>query len=175
MTPHELHKLMEDVFYKEVSQLRKQGQEEYASSNDAFSNFKEQGKELGMDPKVILWVHAMKHKSGIASYLKGVKSQRENVRGRINDLIVYLFILRGLLDEEEDEKEKEVLRKKRAEWSGKGIFYTEAETREYHKTGEWPHELAERTLGIGKRPEIGIRLEDEEEKPKTNQEEPPPL
>ena len=105
MTSYELHNLMKDVFNEEIMLLRKQGQEEYASGSDAFYNFKKQGEELDMDPKIVLWVHAMKHKSGIDSYLRGVKSQREDVRGRINDLIVYLFILRGII-EDEDSQEK---------------------------------------------------------------------
>ena len=103
----DLDTLMRRVFREEILDLSRQGQKEYASNNDAFSNFKEQGEELGLDPKVILWVHAMKHKSGIASYLKGVKSQREDVRGRINDLIVYLFILRGIIEEEDSQKKME--------------------------------------------------------------------
>ena len=103
MDQYKLHNLVQDIFDNEIWNLLKRGQEEYASSNDAFSNFKRQGKELDMDPKIVLWIHAMKHKSGIASYLKGVKSQREDVRGRINDLIVYLLILRGIIDEESAE------------------------------------------------------------------------
>ena len=106
MNSLDLDTLIMRVFRDEIRNLCRQGQREYASSDDAFSNFKEQGKELDLDPKLTLWVHAMKHKNGIASYLKGVKSQREGVRGRINDLIVYLFMLRGLLEEEELEPEQ---------------------------------------------------------------------
>ena len=107
MTPVDLDKLMRKVFGNEIMPTRQSGQKEYASDKDAFSNFKDQGKELDLDPKIVLWVHAMKHKSGIANYLRGVKSQREDVRGRINDLIVYMFILRGIIEEEyEEEKSK---------------------------------------------------------------------
>ena len=112
MTPLALHDLMQDVFNTEIMTTRQSGQEEYASDEDAFSNFKAQGEELGLNPKIVLWVHAMKHKSGIASYLRGVKSQREDVRGRINDLIVYMFLLRGILDEEDGEKREEAMRDK---------------------------------------------------------------
>tara|TARA_Y100001938_G_scaffold144099_1_gene218121 strand:+ start:2646 stop:2765 length:120 start_codon:yes stop_codon:yes gene_type:complete len=38
------------------------------------------------------------------SYIKGYKSQREDVRGRITDIIVYLMLLWGMI--EEDEKGK---------------------------------------------------------------------
>ena len=159
MEPSELYNLTQDVLDHEIWSLLKQGQEEYASNSDAFSNFKGQGKELDMDPKVVLWIHAMKHKSGIANYLKGVKSQREGVRERINDLIVYLLILRGIIEEEEEN-----LRKRMDYDKGKGIFYSEAETREYLRTGKWPHESVGRT-----------DKKDEKEKPKTDQEESAPL
>ena len=102
MTPADLDKLMQEVFDNEIMTTQQSGQKEYASDEDAFSNFKDQGEELGLDPKIVLWVHAMKHKSGIANYLRGVKSQGEDVRGRINDLIVYLFILRRMIEEEEE-------------------------------------------------------------------------
>ena len=53
-----------------------------------------------MDRKKVLWVFALKHRDGIASFLKGHVSQREDVCGRINDFIVYLFILRGMIEED---------------------------------------------------------------------------
>ena len=122
MTPYELHNLMQDVFEKEIMALRKQGQQEYASSDDAFSNFKDEGKELHLDPEVVLWVHAMKHKSGIASHIRGVTSQREDVRGRINDLIVYLFLLRGLIDEKEEERRREDERRKQTKEQAEVVY-----------------------------------------------------
>lgn len=103
MHPDKLHKLMREVFHNEILDLRKQGQKEYASDEDAFANFKLEAKECGVDLKIVLWIYAMKHKRGIASFIRGHKSQREGVRGRINDLIVYLFLLRGIIDEEEKE------------------------------------------------------------------------
>ena len=174
MTSYELHNLMQDVFDKEILDLYKKGQEEYASNSDAFSNFKEQVEELGLDPKVILWVHAMKHKSGIASYLKGVKSQREDVRGRISDLIVYLFLLRGMIEEEDEnelkKKREKGLKERRAEGMRKGIFYTKSEEEEYLATGKWPHELKD----LDELEDRGEQKEEkhEEEKPKTDQEKP---
>lgn len=55
---------------------------------------------MGLDRKQVLWVYAMKHKDGIASFLKGHTSQREDVRGRINDFIVYLLLLYAMVNEE---------------------------------------------------------------------------
>ena len=45
MTLTGLHELMQDIFDNEIMNLCKRGQEEYASSNDSFSNFKAAGKD----------------------------------------------------------------------------------------------------------------------------------
>ena len=45
--------------------------------------------------------YMLKHVDGIAAYVKGHKSQREDVRGRITDCIVYLMLLWGMIEEED--------------------------------------------------------------------------
>jgi hypothetical protein len=99
MTQEQVQKVMETVF-EECRQLRGAGQLEYAHNGEnAFANFERAGRDLDLEREKVLWIFAMKHRDGIASYLKGHTSQREDVRGRINDLIVYLVLLRGMLDE----------------------------------------------------------------------------
>lgn len=102
MTQGEMQKVMDSVFL-ECQNLRDAGQKEYAhKTSNAFANFERVADDLDLDRKAILWTFAMKHRDGIASYIKGHKSQREDVRGRINDLVVYLCLLRGMIDEEEN-------------------------------------------------------------------------
>ncbi len=99
MTQEQMQKVMETVF-EECRALRGAGQLEYAHKGEnAFANFERAGRDLDLEREKVLWIFAMKHRDGIASYLKGHTSQREDVRGRINDLIVYLVLLRGMLDE----------------------------------------------------------------------------
>jgi hypothetical protein len=96
--------LMERIF-EQCHTFRNAGQEEYAhDDSDAFANFKRGASEFGdrITPLHVLWIYAMKHKDGIASYINGHTSQREDVRGRIADLIVYLCLLWGLVDEKEE-------------------------------------------------------------------------
>ena len=45
-------------------------------------------------------VYLMKHIDGINAWVKGHKSQREEVTGRIKDAIVYLCLLWGMANEE---------------------------------------------------------------------------
>ena len=93
--------LAHQVFSTEIMALREAGQKEYAhDEGNAFANFVRAGEDLGLDSKHVLWIFAMKHRDGIVAWLRGHHSQREDVRGRINDLIVYLFILRGMIDAE---------------------------------------------------------------------------
>jgi len=96
-----MSKKMNEVF-GECRKLREQGQKEYAHKVDnSFRNFEALASELELDRKFVLWIYFRKHVDGIKAYITGHKSQREDVRGRINDAIVYLCLLRGMLDEEE--------------------------------------------------------------------------
>ena len=82
--------------------VRAAGQKEYArKSKNAFANFERVGDNLGIDKKEVLLVYLLKHIDGICSYVKGHKSQREDVRGRITDVIVYLCLLWGMVEEDD--------------------------------------------------------------------------
>ncbi len=88
------------IFDNEIMALRDAGQKEYAHDDSSpFANFERAAADTGLRREQVLWIFAMKHKDGIAAALKGHTSQREAVRGRINDLIVYLLLYRGMLNE----------------------------------------------------------------------------
>ena len=97
----QMQQTMYNVF-NECDALRDAGQKEYAGEGaDAFANFNRLALDLRLDRKQILAVYAKKHWDGIISFINGHTSQREDVRGRINDMIVYLCLLRGMVDEEQ--------------------------------------------------------------------------
>lgn len=108
MKKEDMAALMQRVFVGEIMALRKAGQSEYAHGleDDAFNNFKRVAADLNLDMKEVLWIYARKHIDGIIAHIAGHHSQRENVRGRINDLIVYLFLLRGMVEEEDEQEER---------------------------------------------------------------------
>lgn len=85
--------------WMDVMELRKQGNKEYAHSEDTLANFKRVAERTGITPEQVLMVYAEKHIDGIHSYISGHKSQREGVIGRINDLVVYMGLLRCLIEE----------------------------------------------------------------------------
>jgi len=100
MTHKEMHKLM-DTIIEEVTLTRDQGQKEYAhDEKDVFANFNRVANLLEEDRKKVLMTYMLKHVDGIAAYVKGHKSQREDVTGRITDCMVYLMLLWGMIEEE---------------------------------------------------------------------------
>ena len=68
-----------------------------------FANFERVGNSLDISREKALTVYLLKHIDGVMAYLKGHRSQREDVRGRIKDAIVYLMLLWAMV-EERDEK-----------------------------------------------------------------------
>jgi hypothetical protein len=99
MTFTEFDKLLDKMIEEEREIGTKKGIE-YTAQDDRLDNFKRLGKELGLDPKVILWVYLKKHLDSIASYIKTNKTYSEPIEGRIKDARVYLSLLRGLVEEE---------------------------------------------------------------------------
>ena len=91
-----------DLIFDNVTNTHMNGQKEYAMNEDnVFANFERIANQTSLDPKMVLWIYLMKHIVGIASHIKGHKSQREDVRGRLTDAIVYLCILWGMIEKED--------------------------------------------------------------------------
>lgn len=91
-----------EIIFEECRGLRAAGQKEYAGKGQsAFANFDRVALMTGVERRQNLLVYALKHWDGIVHHVQGQVSQRENVRGRINDLIVYMCLLRGIIDEDE--------------------------------------------------------------------------
>ena len=81
--------------------VRAAGQKEYArKNNNAFANFERISENLDIQREEVLLVYLLKHMDGICSFVKGHKSQREDVRGRLTDAIVYLCLLWGMIEDD---------------------------------------------------------------------------
>tara|TARA_R110002020_G_scaffold253235_1_gene466976 strand:- start:235 stop:639 length:405 start_codon:yes stop_codon:yes gene_type:complete len=82
------------VIFEQCSSTHASGSKEYANDNhNIFANFERVADRLDLSKQEALIVYLLKHIDGIISHVKGHKSQREDVRGRITDAIVYLCIL----------------------------------------------------------------------------------
>jgi hypothetical protein len=84
----------------EIKELFQKASREYSDTSDAFENFNKLSVELGIAREKVLWIYWTKHRDGVLKHLNGYISQREPVEGRIQDMIVYLFLLWGMLAED---------------------------------------------------------------------------
>ena len=102
MTQKKMEMLINQIF-KEIQTGRAAGQKEYArKSSNAFANFERIGDNLKISREEVLLVYLLKHIDGICSYANGHKSQRENIRGRLTDAIVYICLLWGMVEDNND-------------------------------------------------------------------------
>ena len=86
--------LVMDEVFDECRRLRTEGQKEYAHDEaNALANFERVAKRIGSTREQVLSVYMAKHDDGIDAWIKGHRSQREPVYGRIADKIVYLCLL----------------------------------------------------------------------------------
>lgn len=100
MTKDQFSLLLSSIQLAEL-QVCEDGQKEYShNESNVFANFDRVADSLKLDRKQVLLVYALKHWDGIVSYVGGHKSQREDVRGRIKDLRMYLALLWGMVEEE---------------------------------------------------------------------------
>ena len=95
---------------KEVLKTRDEGQKEYAHDiANVFANFERAEGLLDVPREKVLMIFLLKHIDGIAAYIKGHKSQREDISGRITDAIVYLCLLRGMIEDGKSREKKHIL------------------------------------------------------------------
>lgn len=86
----------------ELQATREAGQKEYAhDEKNALRNFESLGVDLGIPREKVLWIFTKKHLDGILAWINGHRSQREDVRGRIKDAIVYLILLWAMADDQD--------------------------------------------------------------------------
>ena len=87
-----------------ITETRDAGQKEYARDIDnVFANFERVAEALNTTREKVLMVYLLKHIDGISAYTNGMKSQREDVRGRLTDAIVYLMLLWGMVADDLEE------------------------------------------------------------------------
>jgi hypothetical protein len=99
-TRADVARVMERAF-KACQDLREAGQQEYAHDDaNALGNFERTGAELNIPREKVWYIFAKKHWDGILAHINGHRSQREDVRGRIHDLIVYLTLLQAMFEDD---------------------------------------------------------------------------
>lgn len=72
---------------------------DYAGDEDALLNFKSAAERLGLTPEQVWGVYGDKHWSAIMTFCKEGDVKSEPIEGRIRDVILYGFLLLGLIEE----------------------------------------------------------------------------
>ena len=101
MKKDEFDMLAQDIWMAIIN-TREQGQDEYArTKDDVLANFKRVASWQNRSQESVLMTYMLKHIGGILSYVNGYESQRENIRGRITDVMVYCMLLWAMIEDNE--------------------------------------------------------------------------
>tara|TARA_R110002012_G_scaffold92548_3_gene224710 strand:+ start:251 stop:601 length:351 start_codon:yes stop_codon:yes gene_type:complete len=102
MNRNEMKSLMNSIMDK-ISETRDAGQKEYARDLDnVFANFERVASFVGVNREKVLLTYMTKHVDGLCAYADGHQSQREDVRGRLTDIIVYCVLMWGMVEDNEN-------------------------------------------------------------------------
>lgn len=83
--------------FDEIYELNRTKGRDYASDENAIGNFSRHAENLGLTPEQVWGVYASKHWDAIMTYCKRGVVQSEAIEGRIDDAILYLLLLKGLV------------------------------------------------------------------------------
>ena len=104
MHRQDMRKLIERIF-KEVLRVRDAGQSEYArSQKNVFANFERVASFTSTTREKALLTYMLKHMDGLCAYADGHRSQREDARGRLTDIIVYCLLFWGMVEDNAKQK-----------------------------------------------------------------------
>ena len=101
MTRVQMKEIMERIVNL-VSETRDAGQDEYARDTDnVIANFERVASFTKTTREKALLTYMIKHIDGLCAYADGHRSQREDVRGRLTDIIVYAMLFWGMVESNE--------------------------------------------------------------------------
>ncbi len=75
-------------------------------AQDQHANFKRDAEELGSTPEQALGFHLNKHMNAVKSFIKHGRVFSEPIDGRIDDAILYLILLKGLVVERREKEQR---------------------------------------------------------------------
>ena len=72
----------------------------YSGLEDKLGNFKRLSVLTNSSPEKVLFIYFTKHFDALSSYIRGEYKDSEGIKGRILDIINYMFLLAALLKEQ---------------------------------------------------------------------------
>src|SRR5262245_11198732 len=109
-TRQDIARVMEETFDTILSLNQTKG-EEYSTADDALLNFNRDASDNGMTQEPVLRLSAGKHWQSVTDYVRDVergkmRNRTEPIEARIDDLIVYLCILKVMVRIRDRERQK---------------------------------------------------------------------
>lgn len=99
MTHDEITEIIDRTFAS-ITELRQTKGRDYSrGEHDTLSNFKRHAEALGITPEVVWAVYASKHWDAVVSFCKQGQVESEPIEGRIDDMLTYLLLLKGLIED----------------------------------------------------------------------------
>lgn len=96
--------LMEEDYHT-IRDLNVRKGHDYAGDADALANFKEQAKAVGLTPEQVWGIFAGKHWAAVMTYVREGDVASEPIEGRLHDIILYAFLMLGLVREKRERDE----------------------------------------------------------------------
>lgn len=101
------HQRFNKIIEETIASIRKLSVEkggEYAGDNDRLANFRRNASEAGTTMELVWRIYAAKHWDAVMQYEKDLRTGKtrprsEPITGRIDDLIVYLLLLKLMVEE----------------------------------------------------------------------------
>lgn len=90
---------LKERHWQQINNLSKTKGKDYAGDEDALANFKREALALGLTPEQVWGVYAAKHWAAVMSYCKHGQVESEPIESRLHDIIVYSFLLLGLVED----------------------------------------------------------------------------
>lgn len=101
---HVEYQTLMDATFEKCRELGVKKGGEYAGDDDRLANFRRNGLSLNLPMEVIWGVYAAKHWDALMQYITDLRSDKqrprmEPINGRVDDLIVYLILMKCMIDE----------------------------------------------------------------------------
>lgn len=88
-----------DEHFAQIREINATKGHDYAGDEDALANFKRQATQLGLSWEQVWGVYCSKHWDAVMTFVREGDVKSEPIEGRIHDVILYCFLLLGLIED----------------------------------------------------------------------------
>jgi len=95
-----------DAEYDRIVKINEEKGHDYAGEADVLSNFREAAVRLAIPQEKVWAVYADKHWQAVMTFCREGQVASEPIEGRLHDVILYCFLLLGLLEDKNQAEAK---------------------------------------------------------------------